>query len=213
MESMSIEVPYDEDQDSDLDLPFEWRKFQFVRAKLKTSSRISGFFAAFGIVAVVEVSLKNEDDNPIPTSLLMFFGLSTVLLLVIHLTALVISSCILPQMDVVAECEEVSLQAIAASPHKRMAFFVQVSWYGSTGLGIVLFFLQLIAIAWAKFWEIGTNQGRYGKWTAFAATLCLATTLTIFLIYLRYFFQKLNEHLSARNKLRQIRIALLNRQL
>lgn len=51
-------------------------------------------------IAMVELNLKD-----VPEGLLVIFGLCTVILVSVHLLALMVSTCLLPHVEVAAGCE------------------------------------------------------------------------------------------------------------
>lgn len=179
-----------------------WRKLQLSRAKLKISTKNSALLAGFAMIAMVELQLNDEEDNPIPLAMLIFFGVTTTLLIAVHLSALMISSCILPHIDAIALCEERDLDSINDSPHEAMHMFIEVSWIFSNILGIVLFLTEIGALCWVKFWELGTPKGRPGKETAVAASVVLVLAIGFLIFYAFYFYKQLADHNFERSKLR-----------
>jgi calcium release-activated calcium channel protein 1 len=65
-------------------------------------------------VAMVEVNLSEN----IPSALLVVFAICTTLLVAVHMLALMISTCILPNVEAVSSIP--SLSSVAESPHWRM---------------------------------------------------------------------------------------------
>lgn len=179
-----------------------WRRLQLSRAKLKTSTKNSALLAGFAMIAMVELQLNDEEDNPIPLGLLIFFGVTTTLLIAVHLSALMISSCILPHIDAIALSEERDLQSINDSPHDRMSLFVEVSWIFSNIIGILLFLTEIGALCWVKFWELGAPKGEPGKKTAIAISGVLLVAITFFIFYAYYFYKQLADHNVERSNLR-----------
>ena len=179
-----------------------WRRLQLSRAKLKTSTKNSALLAGFAMIAMVELSLEDDEQNPIPLPLLIFFGVITTLLVSIHLSALMISSCILPHIDAIALSDERDLESINDSPHDKMHIFIETAWIFSNILGIVLFLFEIGALAWVKFWELGTPNGKPGKKTAIAASAILLLAISFFLFYVVYFYKQLADHNFRRSRLR-----------
>lgn len=68
------------------------------------------------MVAMVELQLNNSQDHPVPTWLLMVFGVCTVLLVSTHLLALMISTCISPYVDAIACIEDPTPEEIKVRP-------------------------------------------------------------------------------------------------
>ena len=78
---------------------------------------------------MVEIQI---DENP-PTALLVMFSVCTTLLVTVHLIALMISTCILPNIEAISNVH--SVQAVNESPHDKMRHCVEMAWICSTGLG------------------------------------------------------------------------------
>lgn len=150
---------------------YQLRMRSLNRSKLKQTSSISALMAGFALVALVEMDLYPL----VPTGLLLFFTITSTLLVGVHMFALMISTCILPHFDalVAVETEACSLLS-AATPHQRinssglekqlfkfgsvsdlshsgLVGYIDLAWSCSTLLGIFLFIIELAAILWVKF--------------------------------------------------------------
>ena len=98
---------------------------------------------------MVEVDLNSE----LPQALLIVFSICTTLVVAIHLLALMISTCILPNMEAVSNVHNVT--AVLESPHDKMHWYIELAWIFSTGIGILLFLVEMCILAWVRF--IPTN--------------------------------------------------------
>jgi len=134
-----------------------------THVKLKQTVETSGFFAAFGIVATVEVQLKNEADNPISPTILMMFGITTTTIVCIYLTSLVMSTYLLPEATVFVKCQDQEVYETPTILSTAKKLSVNFAWILSMICGMSLFFVQLMLIAWVKWWELGAKKHNIGK--------------------------------------------------
>ena len=93
---------------------------------------------------MVEVSL--HDDTP--EVLLVVFSVSTTLVVVVHLAAVMVSTCILP--FIMAAGEPDNCANMSGLPHEQMRTFVELAWILSTVVGIFLFLAQMAVIVWLR---------------------------------------------------------------
>ncbi|XP_053212951.1 calcium release-activated calcium channel protein 1-like [Panonychus citri] len=177
------------------------RRLHLSRAKLKASSRTSALLSGFAMVAMVEVSLNPDSRNPIPVPLLISFVLCTTLLVSVHMLALMISTCILPNIE--SDCEQLSelresqptlkihSRTLIDSPHDTLSHYIEIAWLFSTVFGVFLFLIEIAFLCWVKFWDIGVNQGGSGKKAAFASTILLIPVFVVFIAFAVHFYRKL----------------------
>ncbi len=71
-----------------------------------------------------------------PVPLLITFVVCTVLLIAVHMLALMISTCILPNVEAVANLHYQTQKTVFESPHMKMNVIVELAWAFSTVLGI-----------------------------------------------------------------------------
>jgi calcium release-activated calcium channel protein 1 len=136
---------------------------------------------------MVEVQLSS-DSNQVPLPLLVAFTLCTTLLVSVHMLALMISTCILPNVEAVASVH--GLIAPSESPHDKLGFYVEIAWTFSTVFGILLFLLEIAILCWVKFWDLGEN----GRIAAISATLLLIPIGVVFITFAVHFYRKLVGH-------------------
>lgn len=118
-------------------------------AKLKAIAQTSALLAGFAMVAMVEVAL--ETTVKYPPELLIMFACITTLLVIVHLFSLMIATCVLPNIEAA-----IAIQKWTSSPHTEFRSQIEVAWILSTGIGLVLFLVEVALLIWIKFWSIMT---------------------------------------------------------
>ena len=146
---------------------------------------------------MVEIQL----DAHTPEALLIAFSVTTTILISVHVFALMISVCVLPNIESVANSH-----TIKDSPHEKLHSFIEMAWIFSTGLGTLLFLAEIAILAWVKFWS-------YSQKAAIAASVVLVPVCILFVMFAVHFYRSLVEHkcdLSAERveELQQIAIQL-----
>ena len=127
----------------------EWQQLYLSRAKLKAVSRTSALLAGFAMVAMVEVQLSvGANFDPV---LLILFSIVTTLLIAVHLFALMISTCLLPNIEAASSISVHDVSAMKMSPHKQMKWFIECAWILSIGVGLILFLIEIALLIWLKF--------------------------------------------------------------
>ncbi|XP_067204930.1 calcium release-activated calcium channel protein 1 isoform X5 [Linepithema humile] len=160
-----------------------WRKLQLSRAKLKASSKTSALLSGFAMVAMVEVQLNS--DTQVPPEMLIAFAVCTTLLVAVHMLALMISTCILPNIEAVCNLHSISL--VHESPHERLHWYIEIAWAFSTLLGLLLFLLEIAILCWVKFYD-------FSQVAAWSACIVLIPVLIIFLAFAIHFYRSLVAH-------------------
>ncbi|KAL8562600.1 hypothetical protein ACOMHN_045864 [Nucella lapillus] len=136
----------------------------------------------------------------VPDALLIVYAVCTTLLVTVHLIALMISTCILPNLEAVS-AEVVSPQAVSESPHEKMRHCVETAWICSTGVGILLFMVEIAVLAWVKFylWSPGA---------AWASSAVVVPAALLFLVFSVLFYRRLLAHKHQRHEedLRELQV-------
>ena len=130
-------------------------------------------------------------DEGVPDSLMIVFGVCTTLLVTVHLVALMISTCILPNIEAISNAR--SGDAVNESPHDKMRHCVEMSWICSTGLGILLFMVEIAILCWMKFYSRSKNA-------AIASTSIVIPAAILFIIFSLLFYRKLMAHKHERHE-------------
>ncbi|XP_028452084.1 protein orai-2 [Perca flavescens] len=197
-----------------------WRKLYLSRAKLKASSRTSALLSGFAMVAMVEVQLEMQYSYP--PVLLVAFSVCTTVLVAVHLFALLISTCILPNVEAVSNIH--NLNSVSESPHERMHYFIELAWGFSTALGILLFLAEVVLLCWIKFLPVDSGGARKvtacctttadagaapttpppvsrnsGWQAALASTIIMVPVGVIFVVFAVHFYRSLVGHKTERH--------------
>ncbi|XP_053864364.1 protein orai-2 isoform X1 [Malaclemys terrapin pileata] len=183
-----------------------WRKLYLSRAKLKASSRTSALLSGFAMVAMVEVQLEMQYQYP--QMLLIAFSACTTVLVAVHLFALLISTCILPNVEAVSNIH--NLNSISESPHERMHVYIELAWGFSTVLGILLFLAEVVLLCWIKFLPVDSimknettviqkPSGHVGWQAALVSTIIMVPVGLIFVVFTIHFYRSLVRHKTERH--------------
>ncbi|XP_053359968.1 calcium release-activated calcium channel protein 1 [Clarias gariepinus] len=188
-----------------------WRKLYLSRAKLKATSRTSALLSGFAMVAMVEVQL--ERDYGSPPLLLIAFSACTTVLVAVHLFALMISTCILPNIEAVSNVH--NLNSVKESPHERMHRHVELAWAFSTVIGTFLFLAEVLLLCWVKFLPQKTKPSpstcpppvvnttaspgiSAGEAAAYASTCIIVPCGIVFIVFAVHFYRSLVSHKTDR---------------
>ncbi|XP_064531160.1 calcium release-activated calcium channel protein 1 isoform X2 [Pseudopipra pipra] len=155
-------------------------------------------------VAMVEVQLDAEHDYP--QGLLIAFSACTTVLVAVHLFALMISTCILPNIEAVSNVH--NLNSVKESPHERMHRHIELAWAFSTVIGTLLFLAEVVLLCWVKFLPLkkktdNTPQGNSstitsGQAAAIASTSIMVPFGLIFIVFAVHFYRSLVSHKTDR---------------
>uniref|UniRef100_A0A667ZRP8 Calcium release-activated calcium channel protein 1 n=1 Tax=Myripristis murdjan TaxID=586833 RepID=A0A667ZRP8_9TELE len=177
-----------------------WRKLYLSRAKLKATSRTSALLSGFAMVAMVEVQL--EDEHNYPQGLLIAFSACTTILVAVHLFALMISTCILPNLEAVSNVH--NLNSVNESPHERMHRHIELAWAFSTVIGTLLFLTEVVLLCWVKFLPLKPHNHQYnstinsGQAAAIASTSIMVPFGIVFIVFAVHFYRTLVSHKTDR---------------
>nr|XP_014434652.1 LOW QUALITY PROTEIN: protein orai-3 [Pelodiscus sinensis] len=150
---------------------------------------------------MVEVQLDDKYDYS--RELLMAFSACTTVLVAVHLFALMVSTCILPNIEAVSNIH--NLNSVNESPHERMHHYIELAWGFSTALGIFLFLAEVVLICWVKFMPVGARRtpahARGAGWdAAVTSTVIMVPVGVVFIVFALHFYRSLVSHKTDRHQ-------------
>lgn len=148
---------------------------------------------------MVEVQL--EPDHPYPPGLLIAFSACTTVLVAVHLFALMVSTCILPNLEAVSNVH--NLNSVNESPHERMHHHIELAWAFSTVIGTLLFLTEVMLLCWVKFLPLKNKDDdnkhiSSGQAAAIASTCIMVPFGLVFIIFAVHFYRTLVSHKTDR---------------
>ena len=161
--------------------------FALRRAKLKAVNRTSALLAGFAMVAMVEVQIDSGIEYP--TILLVIFSCTTTLLVVVHLISLMISTCLLPNMEVQNQFKK---DSIYLSPDNAFRSHIEVAWILSTGLGLVLMLVEIGLLIILKFYGVNNNSTTTYNWVVIVSCgVFLFPATVVFIFFAMQYYRQL----------------------
>ncbi|XP_077416601.1 calcium release-activated calcium channel protein 1-like isoform X3 [Vanacampus margaritifer] len=148
---------------------------------------------------MVEVQLEKADTYP--PGLLIAFSACTTVLVAVHLFALMISTCILPNLEAVSNVH--NLNSVNESPHERMHHHIELAWAFSTVIGTLLFLTEVMLLCWVKFLPLKSDTETNvtissGKAAAIASTCIMVPFGLVFIVFAVHFYRTLVSHKTDR---------------
>lgn len=137
---------------------------------------------------MVEIQL----EDGIPEGLLIAFSVMTTILISVHVFALMISVCILPNIEGVANIHQQGTQVVQDSPHEKLHIHIEIAWIFSTGLGTLLFLAEIAILCWVKFYL-------QSQTAALAASVVLVPVCIVFVWFAIHFYRSLVQHKYERS--------------
>jgi hypothetical protein len=98
----------------------------------------------------VELSLDSYRAHTTNESLIVCYAIISCLLVGIHLLALLMSMCILPELKSVIRQSDFWINNQHSKPLSSLNVYIEIAWVVSTGLGLFLFLIELGIIIWIK---------------------------------------------------------------
>lgn len=189
-------------------------RLRLSKSKLKAVTRTSTLLSGFAMVAMVELNIdfgQNEtnnynflnntyenvttqiveiNSNKIPSWLLILYAIVTCLLVSTHMLALMISTCVLSQVE--AEKFESNSDEyykkhddfLLQSPERTFHWYIEFSWLSSIVAGIFLFLIEIGLICFIKFYPLC-------KYSALAGVLTMLPFAFIFVLFTFVFYKRI----------------------
>ncbi|XP_056151987.1 calcium release-activated calcium channel protein 1 isoform X3 [Lampris incognitus] len=148
------------------------------------------------------VEAQLEPDHAYPPGLLIAFSACTTVLVAVHLFALMISTCILPNLEAVSNVH--NLNSVNESPHERMHRHIELAWAFSTVIGTLLFLTEVVLLCWVKFLPLKRPNAKEndtissGEAAAIASTAIMVPFGLVFIIFAVHFYRTLVSHKTDR---------------
>lgn len=111
-----------------------------------------------------------------PTGLLIPFAMLTALLVFVHMASLLIATRLLPELEAIIK--QPSLH-IPSSISKGYTWPVHVVWYLSNIVGIVLFLVELVIVAYVKFYPTTEDKTSLHVGTATLAVVVVLSVVSL----------------------------------
>ena len=170
-----------------------WTELKLAKSKLQTSAKISSLMAGFAMVAMIEIQY-NTDNTPV--ILLVLFCIVTTILIFSHLISLSIASSILPTLSTISDTYIPEI--IHHSPHRKLNFFIQLSWFISNLWGNFLMVVLVTLVLWIKFAKydtVPTNMTSQLQYLPpIIGTSILIPILIVLLVLSFYIYARMHQH-------------------
>lgn len=138
------------------------------------------------IISFIQVALVElQIDKDVKDDVILIFAICTTLLVSVHILSLMISTCILPNIEVICDLKMIKL--VNEAPHKRLHWYIEIARAISTLLGLLLFLVEIALICWIKFQNIS-------KYAAWSGTIILILFSVIFLVFAVHFYLSMMDH-------------------
>lgn len=131
--------------------------------------------------------VEAEISPQTPTGILIPFAMLTALLIFVHMASLLIATRLLPELEAIIK----QPMNLASSFNKGFTWPVHVVWYLSNIVGIILFLVDLVIVAYVKFFPTAEDATRIHVGTATLAVVVLLTLVS--LPFLVIFFRSISK--------------------
>lgn len=150
---------------------------------------------------MVEVDLAKET----PPAILIPYAMLTALLIFVHLLSLIIATRLLPELEAFVSNPNLNVPQPLS---KGYYWPVQLVWYLSNIVGVLLFLVELVLVAYVKFYpydETVSNRLHVGTATLVVVVILSITSLPFIVIFFRSLSrQKIKFHEQKLEKARTL---------
>lgn len=136
-------------------------------------------------MAIVEVDV----DIDTPSAILIPYAIMTAILICVHLFSLILATRLLPELEAYINNPNLNLPLPVTKGH---SWPVQLVWYLSNIVGVVLFLVELIFVAFVKFYPTDAS----GSDRVFVGIATLAVVVSLFTVsvpFIVIFFRSLSK--------------------
>ena len=130
--------------------------------------------------------MEIEVEPNVPASLLIPFAIHTAVLIFVHLSSLMLATCLLPELEAIGSTPHPDLYSYALIVAK--SFLVQLCWVLSNIIGILLFLIELVLVAFIKFYPV--DEQRQNNLHAATATLIVIMLLSLLMVPLIIYYSR-----------------------
>ena len=75
-----------------------------------------------------------------------------------------------------------------------MHCYIEMAWAFSTGLGILLFLMEIAILCWVKFGTLNKSGDQSGRNAAIISSVIIAPAGVVFIVFALNFYRKLIDH-------------------
>ena len=141
----------------------------------------------------MEFSIDSYPDIPSRDGVFTVYAIVSCLLVSVHLLALLMSMCILPEIKSLVHQKAQWMKHKNDEPLSSVKVYVEVAWVLSTGFGLFLIILEVGLVFWIK-------VAGFSRASAFAAIGALFLIGSLFIIFAVGFYMRIIRKKNLWNK-------------
>ena len=145
--------------------------------------------------------MEGRVPDEIPSAILIPHAMLTALLISVHLFSLVIATRLLPELEAFIKNPKLNIPLPIAKGHY---WPVQLVWYLSNIVGVLLFLMELVLVTYIEYYP--KNITLAGRVHVGSATLAVVVTLSIVSVpFIAVFFRSLSRQKTRYNEQKLMR--------